>query len=115
MRSYQDMVYSTAVRLLASDAEAQAVHRARQKLEDCDLVIVVLDASLEVRSAVVHASVIIVLVFVPVFFLPGLAGTFCADPVRSATVANRSMLEIVWSLSLPAFTTDGQRTTNGTR
>lgn len=37
---------------------------------------VVLSASLEVRSAVVYASVIIVLVFVPVFFLPGLAGTF---------------------------------------
>lgn len=37
---------------------------------------VVLDASIEVRSAVVYASVIIVLVFVPVFFLPGLAGTF---------------------------------------
>jgi len=37
---------------------------------------VVLSASLEVRSAVVYASVIIVLVFLPVFFLPGLAGTF---------------------------------------
>lgn len=37
---------------------------------------VVLEASLEVRSAVVYASVIIVLVFMPVFFLPGLAGTF---------------------------------------
>ncbi|MCZ6661585.1 MAG: efflux RND transporter permease subunit, partial [Actinobacteria bacterium] len=37
---------------------------------------VVLDASLEVRSAVVYASLIVILVFVPVFFLPGLAGTF---------------------------------------
>ncbi len=37
---------------------------------------VVLAASLEVRSAVVYASVIIVLVFIPVFYLPGLAGTF---------------------------------------
>ena len=36
---------------------------------------VVLDASLEVRSAVVYASFIVILVFVPVFFLEGLAGT----------------------------------------
>ncbi len=37
---------------------------------------VALRASLEVRSAVVYASLIVVLVFVPVFFLEGLAGTF---------------------------------------
>ncbi len=37
---------------------------------------VVFDASMEVRSAVVYGSLIVVLVFVPVFFLPGLAGTF---------------------------------------
>ncbi len=37
---------------------------------------VVLAASLEVRSAVVYATVIIVLAFLPVFFLTGLAGAF---------------------------------------
>jgi CzcA family heavy metal efflux pump len=37
---------------------------------------VVLKASIEVRSAVLYASLIVVLVFVPVFFLDGLAGTF---------------------------------------
>jgi CzcA family heavy metal efflux pump len=37
---------------------------------------VVLGASLEVRSAVVYASLIVVLVFLPVFFLEGLAGAF---------------------------------------
>ncbi|HPW17517.1 MAG TPA: efflux RND transporter permease subunit [Candidatus Aminicenantes bacterium] len=37
---------------------------------------VVLEASVEVRSAVVYGSVIIILVLLPVFFLPGLAGSF---------------------------------------
>lgn len=37
---------------------------------------VVLQASLEVRSAVVYASLIVTLVFVPVLFLGGLAGAF---------------------------------------
>ena len=37
---------------------------------------IVLSASLEVRSAVVYASAIVVLVFLPVFFLDGLMGTF---------------------------------------
>ena len=35
-----------------------------------------LDASLEVRSAVVYASLIVILVFVPVFFLEGSPGSF---------------------------------------
>ncbi len=37
---------------------------------------VVLDASIEVRSAVVYGSMIVILVFLPVFLLQGLAGSF---------------------------------------
>ena len=37
---------------------------------------VVLDASIEVRSAVLYGSMIVVLVFLPVFMLDGLAGAF---------------------------------------
>jgi len=37
---------------------------------------IVLNASLEVRSAIVYATLIVVLVFLPVFLLDGLAGSF---------------------------------------
>jgi CzcA family heavy metal efflux pump len=46
---------------------------------------VVLSASLEVRSAVVYASLIVILVFMPIFFMEGLAGAFFR-PLASAYV-----------------------------
>ena len=59
----------------------------------------VLDASLEVRSAVVHASVIIVLVFVPVFFLPGLAGTFFRPLALSYILAITASLAVALTVT----------------
>jgi CzcA family heavy metal efflux pump len=46
---------------------------------------VVLDASLEVRSAVVYATIIVVLAFLPVFFLEGLSGSFF-QPLASSYI-----------------------------
>lgn len=37
---------------------------------------VVVDASIEVRSAVVYATMIVMIIFLPVFFLDGIAGSF---------------------------------------
>lgn len=48
----------------------------REKPSPRPALVVVLEASLEVRSAVVHATAIVILVFLPVYFLDGLAGSF---------------------------------------
>ena len=48
---------------------------------------VVLQASLEVRSAVVYASLIVILVFLPVFLLEGLAGSFFRPLAASYVLA----------------------------
>ncbi len=50
--------------------------RATERISALDTLRIVLDASLEVRSAIVYASAIVVLVFVPVLFLDGVAGEF---------------------------------------
>ncbi|WP_395743622.1 efflux RND transporter permease subunit [Prosthecobacter sp.] len=60
---------------------------------------VVLEASLEVRSAVVYASVIIVLVFIPVFFLPGLAGTFFKPLALSYILAISASLVVALTVT----------------
>ncbi len=60
---------------------------------------VVLDASLEVRSAVVYASVIIVLVFIPVFYLPGLAGTFFKPLALSYILAITASLAVALTVT----------------
>jgi CzcA family heavy metal efflux pump len=46
---------------------------------------VVIDASLEVRSAVVYATMIVIIVFLPIFFLDGIAGSFFR-PLASAYI-----------------------------
>jgi CzcA family heavy metal efflux pump len=55
---------------------------------------VVLDASMEVRSAVLYGSLIVVVVFVPIFMLEGLAGAFFRP------LALSYMLAIIASLAV---------------
>jgi CzcA family heavy metal efflux pump len=60
---------------------------------------VVLEASLEVRSAVVYGSIIVVLVLMPVFFLQGLAGSFFRPLALSYILAIMSSLLVALILT----------------
>ncbi|MCA9026209.1 MAG: efflux RND transporter permease subunit [Planctomycetaceae bacterium] len=60
---------------------------------------VVLDASLEVRSAVVYASVIVVLTLLPVFFLEGLAGSFFRPLAASYVLAIAASLMVALTVT----------------
>ena len=60
---------------------------------------VVLKASLEVRSAIVYATLIVVLVFVPIFFLDGLSGSFFRPLAISYVLAVLASLGVALTLT----------------
>lgn len=60
---------------------------------------VVLNASLEVRSAIVYATMIVVLVFLPIFLLDGLAGTFFRPLAVSYVLAVLASLGVALTLT----------------
>ena len=60
---------------------------------------VVFKASMEVRSAVVYASLIVVLVFLPVFMLEGLAGSFFRPLAFSYVLAVLASLLVALSIT----------------
>ena len=60
---------------------------------------VVLKASIEVRSAIVYATLIVVLVFLPVFFLDGLSGSFFRPLAISYVLAVMASLGVALTLT----------------
>ncbi len=60
---------------------------------------VVLDASMEVRSAVLYGSLIVVVVFVPVFLLDGLAGAFFRPLALSYVLAILASLVVALTIT----------------
>jgi CzcA family heavy metal efflux pump len=60
---------------------------------------VVLNASLEVRSAIVYATMIVCLVFLPIFLLDGLAGTFFRPLATSYVLAVLASLGVALTLT----------------
>ncbi len=60
---------------------------------------VVLDASTEVRSAVVYATIIVVLAFLPVFFLEGLSGSFFRPLAASYILAILASLAVALTVT----------------
>jgi CzcA family heavy metal efflux pump len=60
---------------------------------------VVLAASLEVRSAVVYASLIVILVFLPIFFMEGVAGSFFRPLAMSYVLAILASLVVALTVT----------------
>ncbi len=60
---------------------------------------IVLDASMEVRSAVLYGSLIVVVVFVPVFMLDGLAGAFFRPLALSYVLAILASLLVALTIT----------------
>jgi CzcA family heavy metal efflux pump len=60
---------------------------------------VVLHASLEVRSAVVYASFIVILVFLPIFFMEGVAGSFFRPLALSYVLAILASLAVALTVT----------------
>ena len=89
------------------------LRRLRQRPPGQSTASVILAASLEVRSAVVYASFIVVLVMLPVFFLTGLAGSFFRPLALAYVLSILASLGVALTLT-PALSLLLLRTTGRT-
>ncbi|HEX3607208.1 MAG TPA: efflux RND transporter permease subunit [Candidatus Dormibacteraeota bacterium] len=79
------------------------LRQARREGRDVSTARVILDASLEVRSPIVYATLIIVAAAVPVFLLPGLTGSFFQPLAISYTLAILASMAVALTVT-PAMT-----------
>lgn len=78
------------------------VHRLRERPEDVSAAEVILKASLEVRSPVIYATLVIALVLVPVLMMGGLQGAFFA-PLALAFILSTLISLVVAIVVTPAL------------
>ena len=79
------------------------LRQARRAGSDTPTARIILDASLEVRSPIVYATLIIVAAAVPVFLLPGLTGSFFQPLAVSYTLAIVASMAVALTVT-PALT-----------
>lgn len=98
--------------------DVENIHRRLHETKPATLAAklkVVLEASLEVRSAIVYASIVVVLVFIPVLLLEGVAGAFFRPLALSyglAVLASTAVaLTVTPVLSLLLLSSSAERTT----
>ncbi len=75
------------------------LRQARREGSDRSVPSIILDASLEVRGAIVYATLIILLALVPVFFLEGLSGSFFQPLASSYALAVGASLVVALTVT----------------
>jgi len=82
---------------------AHRLRQAREKGDDISVTSVIHAASLEVRGSIAYATLILLLVVLPVFFMPGLTGLFFHPLVNAYVIAILTSLAVA-VLITPGFT-----------
>ncbi len=98
--------FAVALGVLVDDAiigVENIMRRLRgRELAVADRLGIILEASLEVRSPMIYATIVVLLVFVPVMFLPGVEGRFVAPLSWAFVLAVLASLVVALTVT-PAF------------